>query len=419
MYISVVWRPAAFAAALMLVAPVRAAEPLTLRDALQRAEASHPDLQGFGAERSGTAARRSLAGRSPTPEVSVLLEDALGSGTRSGLDGAQWTLSFSQALELGDQRSSRLGAADSRAVALTADQEVRRRDALAEVAQRFFEAAADRERLRLAEEKVDLARKSLAAADTRVSSARAPVAERARAQAALSQAILEREHAEHEEMSARVALAVSMGSPEPDFGELKAPLFDLPPLRPLPELRQRLKQRPSARARLAEAAALEAERQAALAAAGLRPTFIGGARRYEDGNDVAAVVGVSLPLLAGRRARDEAALISARQEQTQAEGQAALLRAEEQLFERYQELGHAKEALRLLDTEVLPARQEALKQTQYAYDRGRYGYLELSLVLQELADARRARLDTALRYHSLLAELERITGDRLIEGNIP
>lgn len=220
-------------------------------------------------------------------------------------------------------------------------------------------------------------------------------------------------------MSARVALAVSMGSPEPDFGELKAPLFDLPPLRPLPELRQRLKQRPSARARLAEAAALEAERQAALAAAGLRPTFIGGARRYEDGNDVAAVVGVSLPLLAGRRARDEAALISARQEQTQAEGQAALLRAEEQLFERYQELGHAKEALRLLDTEVLPARQEALKQTQYAYDRGRYGYLELSLVLQELADARRARLDTALRYHSLLAELERITGDRLIEGNTP
>jgi len=89
------------------------------------------------------------------------------------------------------------------------------------------------------------------------------------------------------------------------------------------------------------------------------------------------------------------------------------------LFERYQELGHAKEALRLIDSEVLPARQEALKQTQYAYDRGRYGYLELSLVLQELADARRARLDTALRYHSLLAELARITGDRLIEGNTP
>lgn len=419
MFTSVVRRPAAFAAALLLATPILAAEPLTLRDALRRAEASHPDLQGFGAERTGAAATRTLVGRSPTPEVSVLLEDAFGTGARSGLNGAQWTLSFSQALELGDQRSSRLGAADSRAAALTADQEVRRRDALAEVAQRFFEAAADRERLRLAEEKVDLARKSLTAADARVSSARAPIAERARAQAALSQAVLEREHAEHEEMSARVALAVSMGTPEPDFGELRAPLFELPPLRPLPELRQRLKQSPSARARLAEAAALDAERRAALSAAGLRPTFTGGARRYEDGSDVAAVVGFSLPLSAHRRARDEASILMARQEQNLAESQAALLRAEEELFERYQELGHAKEALRLLDTEVLPARQEALKQTQYAYDRGRYGYLELSLVLQELAEARRARLDTALRYHSLLAELERITGDRLIEGNTP
>ncbi|TBR15819.1 MAG: TolC family protein, partial [Chitinophagaceae bacterium] len=347
-----------------------AAEPLTLRDALRRAEALHPDLQGFGAERAGTAAHRKLAGRSPAPEVSILLEDALGNGSRDGLDTAQWTLSFSQALELGGQRAGRLGAVDARANAVTAGQEQRRRDALAEAAQRFFEAAADHERLRLAEEQVELARKALAAADERVRSARAPVAERARAQAALSQAVLEREHAEHEELSARVALAVSMGMPEPDFGELKAPLFDLPPLRSLAELRQRLQQSPAVRIRLAEAAALDAERRAALAAAGLRPTVTAGARRYEEGDDMAAVIGFSVPLFAGRRASDEAAILALRQEQGDAESRAALLRAEEALFERYQELGHAKEALRLLDTEVLPARHEALKQTQYAYDRG-------------------------------------------------
>ncbi|HSW11750.1 MAG TPA: TolC family protein [Solimonas sp.] len=417
MYFPVAWRSAVALMAL-LASPLWASEPLTLREALRRAEAAHPDLQGFGPERAGADAGRSLAGRVPMPELSLLLEDALGSGSRSSLDSAQWTLGFSQALELGGQRSGRLDLADVRSAALSASQEQRRRDALAEVAQRFYEAAADRERLRLAEEQVELARKTLAAADERVRSARAPVAERARAQAAMAQAVLEREHAEHEELSARVSLAVAMGTPEPDFGELQALLFELPPLRSLPELRQRLQQSPAARARLAEAAVLDAERRAALAAGGLRPTLTAGARRYEDADDVAAVLGLSLPLFAGRRAGDEAAIVAARQGQGEAESRAALLRAEEALFERYQELGHAREALRLLDTEVLPARREALKQTQYAYDRGRYGYLELSQVLQELVGARRERLDTAVRYHSLLAELERITGENLIEGNI-
>ena len=419
MYTIAVWRPTALAAALLLAVPSMAAESLSLRDALRRAETSHPDLQCFGAERAGATAQRTLAGRSPTPEVSVLLEDALGSGARSGMDAAQWTLSFSQALELGRQRTARLDAADARTSAITADQEQRRLDALAEVAQRFYEASADRERLRLAETQVDLARKSLASADARVQSARAPIAERARAQAALSQAILEREHAEHEEMSARVALATSMGKPEPDFGELTGPFFALPALRPLPELRQRLKQSPAMRARLAEVAALDAERRAALATAGLRPVVTAGARRYEDNGDMAALIGFSLPLNAHRRARDEAAVLMARQEQSVAESQASLLRAEEALFERYQEIGHARVAFQLLEAEILPARMEALKQTQYAYDRGRYGYLELSLALQELGAAQRDRLDTAIRYHSLLADLERITGDQITEGTIP
>jgi cobalt-zinc-cadmium efflux system outer membrane protein len=406
--------------AIALIAPrVLAAEPLTLGEALNRASISHPDLQGFGAERAGVEAHRAAAGRGPAPEVGLLLEDAFGSGSRSGLDDAQWTLSLSQALELGEQRASRLGVADAKSAALTATQAQRRRDALAEVTQRFIEAAADHQRLQLAEQQVELAQQALDAARARVSSARAPVAEQSRARAALAQATLKREHAEHEEASARVALAVSLGSAEPDFGELQAQLFELPPVRPLAEARERLRQSPAAQARLAEAAVLEAEKRAALAAAGLRPTLTGGLRRYEQGDDMGLVLGFNLPLGAGRRARDEADVAAARFSQSEAESRSALLRAEDLLFDRYQELGHAREALRLLDSEVLPALDEALKQTRYAYDRGRYGYLELSQVLSERAAALSERLDTATHYHSLLAELERITGESLIDRNTP
>lgn len=397
-----------------------AAEPLTLREALRRAALSHPDLQGFAAEREGLAAGKALAGRSPTPEVGLLLEDAFGTGKRKALDGAQWTLSFTQALEIGEQRVGRIALAEARVDALSAAQVQKRRDAYAEVAQRFIEAAADDQRRLLAEEQVELAQKAFEAAQARVRAARAPLAEQSRARAALAQATLEREHAEHEELSARVALAVSLGLPEPDFGALQAQLFELPPVRPLDELRERLKQSPGAQARLAEAAVLEAERRAALASAGLKPTFTGGLRRYDAGNDdLSLVVGVSVPLFARRKAGDEAAIASAQLAKSEAENRAALLRAEELLYDRYQELGHAREALRLLDTEVLPARDEALAQTQYAFERGRYGYQELSLALQERASAQRERLDTAAHYHSLLAELERLTGERLIEGSQP
>jgi cobalt-zinc-cadmium efflux system outer membrane protein len=407
------------AASLLLTHAGLAAEPLTLPEALHRAAQSHPDLQGFAAERAGHDAQRTLARRLPGADASLLLEDALGSGERAGLDSAQWTLSFAQALEIFGQPSARLALADAKGHALLASQSARERVALAEVAQRFIEAAADAERRKLAHAQIGIAQKALDAARARVEAARAPVAERARAQAELAKARLELEHAEHEELSARVALAVSMGRAEPDFGELRAQFFSLPELRSLDELRGLLAQSPAARARLAQAAVHDAERRAAMASGRLRPTITAGVRRYEDQGDTGAVLGVSVPLGAGLRARDEAAIAAARGLQSDAENRAAALRAKEQLFDRYQELRHAREALRLLGTEVLPAMDEALEQTQYAYDRGRYGYLELSQILRERAVAHRERLDTAARYHALLVDLELLVGANLIDRSTP
>lgn len=412
-------RAALLGGALAAVPAAIAAEPLSLPQALARAAAHHPDLQGFPDERAALEARRSLAGRSPPAEAGLLLEDALGSGSRSGLDASQWTLSFSQALELAGQRAGRLALVASQQAALDSDQRQRRRQRLAEVAEAFIEAAADAERLKLAEQQLELARKNLEAATARVASARAPIAEKGRARAAVARALLEREHAEHEERSARVALAVGMGQEEPDFDRLEARLFELPPLQPLEDLQAAIDDSPAAKARLAGVAVHEAEARAALSAAGWRPTVSGGIRRYDDGDDIGLLLGVTLPLGQQRRARDEAAAANALAAQSGKEHRASLLSTHSMLFERYQEIGHAREAFRLLDREVVPALDEALQQTQIAYDRGRYGYLELAQVASERAVAMRERLDTAARYHSLLADLERLTGETLIEGSQP
>lgn len=408
------WLAALAAASLLHPAAVPATEPLTLAAALHRAADAHPDLQGFTAETRSAGARLSLAGLGPAPEVGLLFEDAFGTGSRAGIGGAQATLSYSQALELGGQRRGRLALAEAQRTALDARQAQRRRAALVEVTQGYIEAAADQTRVQLSARQVELAEQALAAASARVRAARAPLAEASRARAALAQARLEHEHAEHEAQSARVALAVMFGTPQPDFGVLQTDLYALPRLPPLSALRQSLAGSPEALARIAERAVHEAEGQAASTAAGLRPSLTGGLRRYEDGDDLALMAGLSLPFGVRRRAEQEAQLAEARAAQAAAENRAAVLRAEEALFDRYQELVHAREALRLLDTEVIPALDESLQQTRYAYERGRYGYRELAEALGEHAAAQRQRLDAAARYHRLLAELEGLTGEALI-----
>lgn len=413
------WRSAAIVAAMVLAMPGHAGESLTLAEALQRAAESHPDLQGFVAERDELAAQRDLAGHRPVPELGLLLEDAVGTGDRSGLDAAQWTLSYSQALEQSGYREARIAVSDARASALAAQHTQRRLDALAEVTQRFIEAAASAQRLQQAEQQLGLARQALEAVHKRVAAARAPAADEARAQAALAQARLQREHAQHERQTARVALAVSLGVAEPDFGELHAELLELPPLRTFEELRRGVEQSPAARARLAGIAALEAEQRAALKSGDLRPTLSGGLRGYEQGNDIGFVLGVTLPLGTPARARDLAGVSAAQIAQGAAEHDAALLRTHERLYAHYQELQHARTALELMTGEVLPALERALAQTRAAYEQGRYGYLELAQVQHDHAAARREQLDAAVRYHSLLAELERLSGEDLIERRTP
>ena len=80
-----------------------------------------------------------------------------------------------------------------------------------------------------------------------------------------------------------------------------------------------------------------------------------------------------------------------------------------QLFEIYQELRHAiTEATALRDI-VLPEVDAALKNTQLAFDRGRYSYLEWTDAQRELIATERDRIEASANVHLFLAEIERLT----------
>lgn len=409
-------RPGAHGAWLLLMAAMltcaqAAPAPLTLRQAIQAALAANPDLAGFAYELRAQDARTDAAGLRPAPTLSADVENILGSGDHRRLNDAETTFALSQVVELGGKRAARVGAARAGRELLTVTEQAAQLDVLAEVTRRFIHVAGDQEQFALTRKATALARETVQAVNLRVQAAKAPQAELRRARITLARAEVEQEHAEHELRTSRRRLAALWGDGEARFGRVAADLYRLPHPVPFEDLLARLDRNPDfvrfaseARLRDAELRLAEARRRADI-------TVSGGLRHLEATGDQALVVGFSLPLGAGRRAAPAIAEASALRALTDAQRQAAEVRARTQLYALYQELGHAITETRLLQDRVLPEMTAALDETRDAYQRGRYSYLEWVEAQREFIAIRRSLIEAAQNAQVFQAEIERLTGE--------
>ena len=117
----------------------------------------------------------------------------------------------------------------------------------------------------------------------------------------------------------------------------------------------------------------------------------------------------SVPLFSGRRAEGYIAEAQARRELLGADRHIAQVRAQATLYQLHQELSYAVLEAGTLSSDTLPRSDEALKETEYAYERGRYSYLELVDAQREYLDLQGALIDAATDAHQLRAEIERLT----------
>ena len=141
--------------------------------------------------------------------------------------------------------------------------------------------------------------------------------------------------------------------------------------------------------------------------------MITGLKRLQQTRDEALVLGVTMPLKSKARARSAIAEAAALRSETAAERDAHRVRAEAQLFELYQELQHALTEASALRERVLPEMEAALDATRYAFERGRYSYLEWVDAQRELFEVQRALIESAANAHLFRAEIERLTGEPL------
>jgi cobalt-zinc-cadmium efflux system outer membrane protein len=386
---------------------------LTLSDALSRAIEANPDLKAFAFELPALAGRREQAGLRPNPEIGLEVENVTGSGEFRGAKSAEITLALSQLIELGGKRGLRVGVVDAAYGLAESDLAVQRLDLAAEVLRRFVQAAQNQELLALSARRIELAGRTLTTVQDRVNAALASAAEGHRATAARDRALLDRQTAERRLQSSLHRLAALWGEANPGFASVAADLYALPEVADFEALMERLGASPDLTRLLTEARLRDAELH--LAEAQRRPdvTVGGGLRRLEASDDMALVFSVQMPLQIHDRNQGAIREARVRREQLDVEYEALLNRARAELFGFYQELQQARADTETLRGQVLPELEEALRQTESAYELGRYSYLELVDAQRSLIEVNGELIDAAARYHSTLAEIERITGQAI------
>lgn len=388
--------------------------PLTLRQAVDAALAHNPDLGLFEFDLRAADAVRAQAALRPAPTMDVTVENFAGTGVAQGLQSSETTLALSQVIELGGKRNSRVGIAGAFRDTLTAARQAAQLDVLAEVTRRFIAVAALQEHVRLNQRATELAETTLKASDLRVRAAKAPHVEFDRATISLERARLDERRARSELEAGRRSLAALWGASDAvlndqPLGEVSGDLRRLPAVDTFGVLMARLESSPD----FLRFASEERLRDAALrlAATGRRPdvTVSGGIRRLQGTQDMALVASFSIPLFSGRRADSFIAEAAARRDAVGATRDAAMVKARAELFRLHQALIEASAAVASLDGTLAPRMGEALKETQYAFERGRYSYLELIDAQREYLDLQRARIDGSAQVQLLATEIERLT----------
>lgn len=382
---------------------------LSLQRAITQTLEHNPTLIAYGHQFEAQTGRLLQAGLKPNPELTLTVEDALGSGELKGMDSAETTLGISWVLE-GQLRRERINAAQAQTSVLEVERDIHRLDTSANSARLYILTLALQTRLHQAEQAIQFARDVVNVVEQRVRAGNSPAAESARARVDLSRRLLEQEDIEHELQVAKRQLAAQWNSTHVDFAVVEGTLTQLPKVASYSELKNRLDENP----RLQYFATRERWEASQLAVTKAQNKsqwrLSAGVKHLSASDDQALVAGVSIPLGVFDRQQGHITEVRARMALTRAEREAEQIQLDTALYGTHQELLHSLHIVDAYQKEILPALDIALKETRRAYDLGRYSYLEWQAVQRDYLEAQSTLIEASLAAHLKAIELERLTG---------
>ena len=410
---------AAFVAVCAVAFPTHAADPLTLDEAFLRVSEAHPNLRLFGARQEALEAELDRASLRPALVAGAELENVLGTGPASRLDGAEITLSLASVLERGGKLDARRTLAQSRIDALAIGREARRLDLLAEVARRYLAVVGAQRQGELAQLDIDQRERTVAAARRRHEAGASPESVVLTAQAALARAELDHARARQREEAARQHLAALWGERDPAFEIAGGDPLAVPQVADFAVLADWLQRTPELAQFVDQQRIGEARLQLARSEATPDLDWQVGVRRMTDGDDFGLVGSVSIPLGSTRRAQPGIRAARAELTALEIEREAAGLSLYSTLAEAHGRFMVARLEAQRLGEDVLPRLAKAEAAAATAYRAGAASYLEWSSLQAEHAAARQQQLEAALEAQRALVEIQRLTGQAFVAGSGP
>lgn len=391
------------------ISVAHAAEPLRLEEAVTRALASNPSMVAETAQLQAVQARAEREGLPPAYTVGGEIENVAGTGGLRGIDSAETTLRIGRVIELGGKRAARQSLGRAEVNQQQHQTNTARLDLVSRTTTRFIAVLARQQRLDYAEERVQQAERTRREIGAWVTAARNPQSDLQAAAITLAEAELARETAQHELASARMTLAASWGALTPDFGPLVGDLQTLPTVEPFETLAARLSMTPELWASRLQAETIAAKRRVAEASAKPDIDLSLGVRRLEAFNSQGLVMSISVPLGSRMRSGYSIAQANAELAALEARRDAERFERHQAVFDKYQELMHARHEVETLRTRILPMAEDALATTRRGFEAGRFSFIALAQAQRTLFDLNARAVDAGARYHLLLVEVERLT----------
>ncbi len=385
---------------------------LTLRDALSLALQRNPELAAFGKERLAAEAAILQAGVLPNPVLEIAA-DNLGNTRKAEAGERATAIQIGQLIELGGKRMARIrGAAASRDLA-NWDYEAKRIEILSLVAQRFVDVLTAQRRQVLAGEALALATQVSDAVAKRVQAGKVSPVEETKAQLAQGGAQIELDQARREAISARGTLGALWASHDPRFERAVGDLDKTLPLPAYEQLAGRVRDNPE----LARWSS-EIERRRALvdgekAKAVPDVTLTAGITRFNQFDDRAYMIGISVPLPLFDNNRGGILEASRRLDKAADEQRAAQSRVLAALAQAYQRLAAIDKEIQTLRATLLPGAQSAFDAATKGYQLGKFGFLDVLDAQRTLFQTRTQHLRALADYQRGVSEIEHLLGGPL------
>src|SRR5258707_2574048 len=368
-------------ALLVVTIPVEAAERAPRSISLD--QAMHRSLD---ANRRLTEAERDIgiasclnvqAGTIPNPELSFELDNALGSGPYKGLRSAETALQLSQLVELGGKREARLAAGEAGIGTAVWQRRATRLEVLSETAIAFITVVSAQRRIEIFDEQISSLDQLIPLLQKRVQEGASSPAETLRAQVAADLFRVDRERAKTQLATARRDLAILMGDSSPRFGEAVGRLASVGQPPPFQSVIQAIEANPQ----LMRWTAVTAQRHAELILARLKPIpdvhLSAGWRHFDDTNDNAVRLGVSIPLPVFDQNTGNIIAAEEMLAKTGAERAINKLVLISMAGRAYDPLNWALAQFKLLTASGIPNAPSAAETIQSGYLQGRFTLLEL------------------------------------------